>query len=91
MRYSVKHAIPGRIRLYIAGLGFEAAISEAVQAWLRSQSWVRDVRVNMGCDSLAVAYDPAAEEQIQGLLAFLGGATRKELLALVAMVEPVQA
>ena len=63
MQYSIRHALPGRIRLHIALLQRQTELSDAMLRWLESQDWIRTARINFGCASLIIDYDPEQKDQ----------------------------
>ncbi len=68
MRFEVRHAMPGRLRLYVPDLGRRPALAQAAVAWLSRQEGVRSVRFNRACASLVVSYDRALEGTLRLLL-----------------------
>jgi hypothetical protein len=55
---SVVHAIPGRIRLWVGALKWVPGLSASLQAFLKAQARMTDVRVNSWCYSVTVTCDP---------------------------------
>lgn len=88
MQYSIRHALPGRIRLHIAVLRHRTELSDAMLAWLQSQPWIRAARVNFGCASLIIDYDPARQGELDGLLFAFGHASVQDLATIAAMAPP---
>jgi Cu2+-exporting ATPase len=84
MKFSIRHAIPGRIRLQCDLLARKTKTSEAVVARLEEQEWVRSARINYDCASLTVVYDPGQSGLMDLLLAFLRGASLDDVRAFVA-------
>jgi heavy metal translocating P-type ATPase len=80
MHFTIRHALPGRVRLHVPALGMPQPEIEAVLGMIAALDWVRAVRVNYGCSSLVLEYDPAQEFLFQAMLAMLGRATLADLL-----------
>ena len=57
MKFTVRHSIPGRLRLHVPALRERSPLSEAVMAWLTGEDWVTTTRINHGCASLLIEYD----------------------------------
>ena len=57
MQFSVRHSIPGRIRLHVPVLIAPTSLTESVLSWLNGQDWVTSARINYSCASLVVEYD----------------------------------
>src|SRR5271165_1766519 len=68
MEYSLRHSMPGRVRLNVPALGRNRGLAEKLLIWLRLQSGVRNARVNYDCASLVLEYDPAHEPVLLALL-----------------------
>ena len=68
MNFSVRHAMPGRLRLNVPELCRKRPLAEAVLRWLGVQSGVKAARINYDCASLVLEYDPAQEPVLRLLL-----------------------
>ena len=90
MEFSIRHAVLGRVRLYIPLLYRRTALSDATLEWLRAQSWVRGARINHDCASLVIEYDPTLSAQLGALMFVLQCATIEDLRAVVAPSEPAE-
>ena len=86
MDYSIRHAIPGRMRLHIPALYQCSPLSEAVLAFLAAQRWVTRARINHGCASLVIEYDAAQSEHLARLMVALRGSTIDDLRAMLQRV-----
>jgi heavy metal translocating P-type ATPase len=84
MDYSIRHAIPGRMRLYVPALYHRSPLSDGVLAFLEAQSWVRGARINHACASIVIDYDPTQSERLGRLLLALRNATHDTLRPLLA-------
>jgi Cu2+-exporting ATPase len=88
MQYSIRHALPGRIRLHIALLLRRTDLSDAMLAWLESQDWIRAARINFGCASLIIDYDPERSGELDALLFGFSCASLEDLATIAATVAP---
>jgi Cu2+-exporting ATPase len=62
------HAIPGRCRLRLSGLGDDAALRRAVAACLDEHPLIDAFRINVQCDSLVVEHHARGTRRIVQLL-----------------------
>lgn len=67
MEYTLRHSMPGRVRLTVPALGRSRGLGERLLNWLRVQPGVRSARINYDCASLVVEYDPAYGSALQAL------------------------
>jgi heavy metal translocating P-type ATPase len=72
VKFSICHAVPGRIRLRIAALRAPSPLADSLLSWLRAQDWVKSARINHDCASLVVAYHTEHAATLDTMLAFLG-------------------
>src|ERR1700712_3291398 len=84
MNFSVRHAMPGRLRLNIPELCRRRSLAEAALRWLGAQSGVKAARINYDCASLVLEYDPAQESVLRLLLERFRKASIEEIKALAA-------
>jgi Cu2+-exporting ATPase len=84
MKFTIRHSIPGRIRLYVPALADSSPVADTLLAWLRAQDWVRAARINRAAASLVVEYDPQRSALARSLLAMLAQAGIGELRAFAA-------
>jgi Cu2+-exporting ATPase len=84
MEYRIRHAIPGRLRLYLPLLYQRSALSDALLAFLEGQSWIKSSRINYGCASLVVEYEVAQSRQLGALMFALRYSTLDDLRAVMA-------
>src|SRR6516165_12617596 len=84
MEVTVRHYVPGRMRLHVPELARKAALAEAAVAWLRTQPGISIARLNEACASLVIEYDRAYEPILQGILTHLRGVSPRELATFVA-------
>ncbi len=88
MRVSVRHALPGRIRLHIPILCAPSPLAEALLSWLDRQDWVTGVRANYDCASLVLEYDRERPDRLDETLAALRGFCLQDRAALLARLDP---
>jgi heavy metal translocating P-type ATPase len=86
MDYSIRHAIPGRLRLHIPALYQRSPLSEAVLTFLAAQRWVTGARINHGCASLVIEYDAAQSEHLARLMVALRGSAIDDLRGMLQRV-----
>jgi len=84
MEFSVRHSIPGRIRLHVPALCRKRALAETLLDWLGNQSGIATARINYDCASLVLEYDPAREPLLRALLDRFANASMVEIKLLVA-------
>ena len=68
MEFTIRHSIPGRIRLYVPVLRHCSLLTEATLAWLRDQDAITGARINYDCASLIIEYDPIHADTMRRLL-----------------------
>jgi heavy metal translocating P-type ATPase len=81
VKFTICHAIPGRIRLRIGALRAPSASATSLLTWLRSQDWVKSARINHDCASLVVAYDAEQQETLDSILGLLAGLSLDDIEA----------
>lgn len=84
MNFSVRHAMPGRLRLNVPELCRKRSLAEAVLRWLGVQFGVKAARINYDCASLVLEYDPAQELVLRLLLERFRNASVEQIKALAA-------
>ena len=87
MEFSVRHWIPGRVRLHIPALSSTARASSKIVRWLAAQEGIFDARINHACASLIVSYDELRRSMLETMLDYMRCLTPRELAALVAATE----
>ena len=68
MEFSVRHWVPGRVRLHIPALVSTARTSGKIVRWLAAQDGIVDVRINHACSSLVVTYNETQRELLETML-----------------------
>jgi cation-transporting P-type ATPase C len=71
VKFTICHAIPGRIRLRIGALRAASPLADSLLAWLRAEDWVKSARINHECASLVVEYDIAQQQTLDEMLELL--------------------
>ena len=84
MEYAIRHAIPGRVRLYLPLLYQRSPLTDAVLVFLEGQFWIKGARVNYGCASLVVEYEAAQSKRLGSLMFALRYSTLDDLGAVMA-------
>lgn len=80
MHFSVRHALPGRIRLHVPALSTRTSQSDAIMSGIASLSPIFDVRVNYACASVVFEYDEDYVEYVDELLQQLATLSIDELV-----------
>src|SRR6516225_9864419 len=88
MELTIRHFIPGRVRVHVPSLCRRRPLAEASLAWLRSRPGIKSARVNYDCACLVVEYDVAQEALLRALIGRLRLMSTGDLHALVAPEEP---
>lgn len=84
MELSIRHFIPGRVRLHVPTLTRRRSLAEAALAWLRGRPGIKTSRINYDCACIVVEYDAAQEPQLRALIGRLRLMSLSDLSALVA-------
>ena len=85
MELTIRHFIPGRVRLHIPVLCRRRSLAEAAQAWLRARTEIKSVRINYRCACLIVEYDLAHEDMLRTMIGRLRLMSLPELRQLMAL------
>jgi heavy metal translocating P-type ATPase len=85
MDFSIRHFIPGRIRVYVPSLCRKRSLAEAAVSWLSGQNGIKRARLNYDCASLVIEYDVAHEKLLRGLIGRLSLMTLDDLKRLIEM------
>lgn len=83
MELTIRHFIPGRVRLHMPVLYFESHIIDSAVLWLQKQSGIENVRVNSACASIVIEYDRRRPEIWAQMSFFLQNVTIDQLRMLV--------
>jgi heavy metal translocating P-type ATPase len=83
MEFSVRHFIPGRVRLHLPSVCRRRPLAEAALTWLRAQSGVKRARINYDCYCLIVEYDTDHEQLLRAIIGRLSLMSLDDLRKLV--------
>jgi heavy metal translocating P-type ATPase len=83
MELTVRHFIPGRVRLHVPSLGRRRSLAEASLKWLRARDGIRSARINYDCACLIVEYDVSHEALLRAVIGRLRLMSIAELRSLV--------
>jgi Cu2+-exporting ATPase len=83
MEFTVRHSIPGRLRLYVPALYRQSSFSRSAIVWLEKQSGIKTVRVNHACASLIIEFDQGASQALSALLFYLSSADLEQIRSLI--------
>jgi Cu2+-exporting ATPase len=83
MELTIRHFIPGRVRLHVQSLGRRRSLAEASLKWLRARDGIRSARINYDCACLIVEYDVAHEALLRAVIGRLRLMSIAELRSLV--------
>jgi Cu2+-exporting ATPase len=84
MQFSVRHSMPGRIRLHVPMLCLKRSLAETFLGWLGTQTGIKSARINYDCASLVLEYDPNQEPLLRALMARFQNASPADIKLLVA-------
>ena len=87
MELTIRHFIPGRVRVHVPSLCRRRPLAEASLAWLRARPGIKSARANYDCACLVVEYDVAQEALLRALIGRLRLMSTGDLHALVAPEE----
>ena len=91
MEFSVRHRMPGRIRLHIPALSLSrTGPTEKVVGWLAAQDGINSARINRACASLVIVHDETCRSLIDTMLTYLTYLTPRGLVAMVEAAMPPQ-
>jgi cation transport ATPase len=84
MELTIRHFIPGRVRLHAPSVCRRRALAEASLSWLRGRTGVVGARINYDCACIVVEYDVAHESLLRAVIGRLRLMSIAELRSLVA-------
>ena len=87
MELTIRHFIPGRVRLHVPSPCRRQSLAEASLTWLRARPGIRSARANYDCACLVIEYDVAQEALLRALIGRLRLMSAGELRALLAPAE----
>src|SRR3974390_3107258 len=85
MELTIRHFIPGRVRLHVPALCRRRSLAEAAQAWLRARTEIKSVRINYDCACLIVEYHLAHEDLLRAMIGRMRLMSLPELRQLMAL------
>ncbi|MFP6558293.1 heavy metal translocating P-type ATPase [Paraburkholderia sp. B3] len=88
MEFSIRHAIPGRVRLHVPALCSPSPLAESALSWLRQQEFIDEAQIKYDCASLIVHYDREQGDQLAELLEMLEGFSLADLDQLLRYLDP---
>ena len=91
MDYSIRHFIPGRIRLHVAVFCAPSPLAESILSWLKKQDFVTSARINYDCASLVVEFDKEHTKLLEEQLALMNCFSLNELDQLLRELDPTGA
>lgn len=91
MDYSIRHFIPGRIRLHIAAFCAPSPLAESILSWLQKQDYITKAWINYDCASLVVEFDKEQTPLLEEQLALMGSFSLNELDQLLRSLDPTGA
>src|SRR5580698_7932060 len=91
MDFSVRHSMPGRVRLHVPLLCRKRSLAGTFLDWLGRQAGIITARINYDCASLVLEYDPAHEPLLRLMLDRFRDISLTELKLLAANVQAVAA
>src|SRR5271170_7879658 len=86
MEFTVRHSIPGRLRLYVPALYRQSSFSDSAVVWLQKQAGIKRVRINHDCTSLIIEFDQAAAQTLSALLFSLSSADLEQIRTLMTPI-----
>jgi heavy metal translocating P-type ATPase len=89
MELTIRHFIPGRVRLHMPSLCRRRSLAEAALAWLRGRPGISSARINYDCACVVVEYDETQEALLRVMIGRLQLMGLGELRALVASADAV--
>ena len=68
MEISIRHSLPGRVRLHVPVLRNPSPLAESTLSWINNQDWVNSTRVNYDCATLIIEYDKVHSDKLEEML-----------------------
>jgi len=87
MDYSIRHYLPGRVRLYVPAFCGASPLAHSVLFWLQKQDFVVNARINFECAALVVEFDPLHTKQLKDQLTMLGQLSLSDLNLMLESLE----
>ena len=87
MEFTVRHSIPGRIRLYVPALYRQSSFSHSAIVWLEKQSGINAARINHACASLIIEFEQGASQALSALLFYVSSTDLDQVRAIIDQVD----
>jgi Cu2+-exporting ATPase len=87
MELTIRHFLPGRVRLYMPVLYHESHLIDSAVLWLQKQPGIESIRVNPACASVVIEYDRRKPEIWAQMSFFLQTVTIDQLRLLITHAE----
>jgi heavy metal translocating P-type ATPase len=91
MEFTIRHAIPGRVRLHVPVLCAPSPLAESALSWLKQQDFIDDASVKYDCASLILHYDSERADDLSDLLEMFEGFSLADLDQLLSFLDPTGA
>jgi heavy metal translocating P-type ATPase len=88
MEFSVRHSMPGRVRLHVPLLCQKRSLAETFLDWLGKQAGIKTARFNYDCASLVLEYDPAQEPLLRLMLERFQHASLNDIKPIASSSKP---
>jgi heavy metal translocating P-type ATPase len=88
MEFSVRHSMPGRVRLHVPLLCQKRSLAETFLDWLGKQAGIITARINYDCASLVLEYDPAQEPLLRLMLERFQRASLNDIKLIASSSKP---
>src|ERR1700678_1295052 len=88
MEFSVRHSMPGRVRLHVPLLCQKRSLAETFLDWLGRQAGIMAARINYDCASLVLEYDPAQEPLLRLMLERFQHASLNDIKLIASSSKP---
>src|SRR5580704_3250608 len=91
MDFSVRHSMPGRVRLHVPLLCRKRSLAGTFLDWLGRQAGIITARINYDCASLVLEYDPAHEPMLRAMLERFQHASLNDIKLIASSSKPASA
>src|SRR5580692_6133071 len=91
MEFSVRHSMPGRVRLHVPLLCRKRSLAGTFLDWLGRQAGIITARINYDCASLVLEYDPAHEPFLRAMLERFQHASLNDIKLIASSSKPASA
>ena len=88
MEISIRHSLPGRVRLHVPVLRNPSPLAESTLSWINNQDWVNSTRVNYDCATLIIEYDKVHSDKLEEMLVLFKKLSMENLTALLEYLDP---